>query len=535
MPKIKVSQILFLVLLLFNVGLAVCYLSQKQGWHVDEQYTYGTANSTEGAYLGKHVNSFHEDPFDEVHNHWKKGKDFHDYLTVQNNEKFDYKNIKENLKISVHPPLYFWLLHTICSLTPDVFSKWQAGSINIVAFLLLLLMFYKLSKLFINDEYMAMVPVFLWGFSEVGLATVLFLRMYTLQTLFTVCLLYEVSKMLIENVADKKRLFLIFLYATLGNLTQFSSLVFAFILTAVSDTVLLWRKNWKMLVLFSAMMLLSVAALVALFPETLSILLYSKDGAEIHARFSGVKWLHLLFYFLYGNQSVFGVYAYYLFHVESKYFILVLLALALMVIRQKEKKTSSAFGVLIAVIILLTFYLAIFMPKNNMGGVRYYMLLMPVAALLTVSLAEKLLKALKLSSQLTAGICFVLVFILSVNVCWRKCPYSVSLTEETLALTEKLENKNIMVRSQNRPFNDAIHVYTKAKKVYLADTETNAPIEQALNEADYVLVFNNYPFDKSFFAAVKVRPLESAMVNRVRYVSPFRVGIVNFDLYEVIK
>lgn len=220
----------FFVFLVLNIGVVMFHYTQKDGFHVDEIFSFAHANSTQGAFLAPAVEShFYEKDVSVLYNRWFDRKVFHDYITVQPEEQFRYGHIFENLKKSTHSPLYYVLLHTVCSFFPDTFSKWLGAGLNVVIWGLLLFMTFRLAKLLLDDEFLALLTVMFYAFSEAGIDTVLFIRMYVLQTLFAVCLIYETVKMLKENQADNKRLFLIFLYSSLGMLTQYSSLVFSFL------------------------------------------------------------------------------------------------------------------------------------------------------------------------------------------------------------------------------------------------------------------------------------------------------------------
>ena len=71
---------------------------------------------------------------------WKLSSDEHtpgtsvydDYMKVQNGQRFDYVNVWRNQTNDVHPPLYYALIHTICSVFPNKFSKWFAAGINVI-------------------------------------------------------------------------------------------------------------------------------------------------------------------------------------------------------------------------------------------------------------------------------------------------------------------------------------------------------------------------------------------------------------------
>ena len=62
-------------------------------------------------------------------------------------DRFDYAQVYENQIIDAsHPPLYYALVHTVCSFFPGVFSKWLAYSINVLAMAGILIMLYKIGR-----------------------------------------------------------------------------------------------------------------------------------------------------------------------------------------------------------------------------------------------------------------------------------------------------------------------------------------------------------------------------------------------------
>ena len=125
MKKVNFFYIISIFLLFLNVGIVIYYYNLKTSFHVDELFSYGHANSSNGAYLVDGLNSGLRKKRIETYltNRWFDGQIFHDYLTVQSEEQFNYKHIFKNLEVGVHPPLFYILLHTICSFNPNIFSK----------------------------------------------------------------------------------------------------------------------------------------------------------------------------------------------------------------------------------------------------------------------------------------------------------------------------------------------------------------------------------------------------------------------------
>ena len=536
------ARILFVLLFLFNIGLAGYYINHKEGFFMDELWSYGHANSSQGAFLSQDIDSHFTHYKTGLHEHWINGKVFHDYLTTQKDEQFSYGHIIKNLQKSVHPPLFYYLLHTVCSFMPDKFSPWQAGAINLFFFMLTLLVFYKFSRLFIKDEYLAMAPVFLWGFSNIGLATCVFLRMYAMQTFFAVCLIYEVSKMLLENEADNKRLFLIFLWATLGNLTQFSSLVFAFFTALLADIVLCRRKNLNAFISFSVVMLFSVGVLFAVYPEAYDVLRYSKRGVESYQywHFIFTQPLSQSMAFL-GRKNIiaFGLYFSELFNIQTLGAMLITGVFFLLMLLFVFKKINSVFFVPFFVFILTTIYLAICMTYDLGMTSRYHMMLMPIAALIIVYLFSLLLTQFKVPTKVMTTLVAGFVLCLTLSTDFKTNMYRIPINEETRVYLPKLAGKNILIVSDIPAFFENALMFSKAKAVYFAKPPVIG--KDVLKKADYMLITNNVAWDYvplgknkvCFMCAPAPKPLDEDFAKQLKFKAPYRSGVVNFDLYEV--
>lgn len=175
------------------------YGTQTTGWHSDEIWSYGLANS----YYDPYIYMTPEQDYYKNVDEWITGDTFRDYLTVDENHRFAYGSVTYNMKQDMHPPLFFWLLHTICSFFPGQFSRWYGYAINFVAFIFIQIYLYLLAKKLLKDDLAALVVVFLFGFSNMALNNILFVRQYSLVTLFGLMMMYYHVKLL-ESVKAKK-------------------------------------------------------------------------------------------------------------------------------------------------------------------------------------------------------------------------------------------------------------------------------------------------------------------------------------------
>lgn len=78
-----------------------------------------------------------------------------EYMTAKKGNRFDFASVWWNQTQDVHPPFYYALLHTVCSLLPGTFSKWYAGMINMMFAIFTLYVLRKTVWLMSSDDFFA--------------------------------------------------------------------------------------------------------------------------------------------------------------------------------------------------------------------------------------------------------------------------------------------------------------------------------------------------------------------------------------------
>ena len=129
----KRNWYLILGMLLLVQLIAIFYFgSKKAGFHYDEYYSYYSSNVSIGLV-----------PTDRE---WKPGSEIADEFRVLPGQRFQYGTVTRMQTYDVHPPFYYLLLHTVCSLFPGRFSKWSGIGLNIVLFVLSWSVLAKLTR-----------------------------------------------------------------------------------------------------------------------------------------------------------------------------------------------------------------------------------------------------------------------------------------------------------------------------------------------------------------------------------------------------
>ena len=268
-----------LLLLVSAVFLGLSFL--KSGFYVDEIYSYGHSNSSVGAYFEKYFYNKSQASYkDEFHHQWLDGVLFHRWLTVQENERFDYANIGENLKQSVHPPLFYYLLHTVCSFVPEGFHKAMGLGLNFIILGLLFYWFYRLAEKVFSDENKALAVTAFFMFAPLVLEMQIYIRMYLLEMALMTGLWWQTMLFLDDEKIAYKRLLFIFGLAVLCFLTHYYALIAVFFLTATVCTVFMIQKKYRKSLVFGASILLSLAAAFLIFRQAYQVLFFSDRGME---------------------------------------------------------------------------------------------------------------------------------------------------------------------------------------------------------------------------------------------------------------
>ena len=100
------------------MAAAIYFCIQKSGFHADEYYSYYSTELTKGLNVPE--------------NGWMQHDDYYDEFRVLKGEGFRYGLVKQIQSWDVHPPMYYWVLHTVCSMFPGTFTKWTGLGINLI-------------------------------------------------------------------------------------------------------------------------------------------------------------------------------------------------------------------------------------------------------------------------------------------------------------------------------------------------------------------------------------------------------------------
>lgn len=305
------EKILLVVLLALSLLTMAYFGSQKEGYHVDEVYSYGLANSEYLPFMhfGGHDYDVKEwmmeygagESFGDLFRNlwkdfqilrecdfqwqssviyqdyliaqansadtrtaaWLPGQAYQDYVAVSESNTFNYASVYYNQRGDVHPPLYYMILHTVCSFFQGIFSPWFALGINMVFLLLMLVILYHMTKAYLGGRTVALAVVAVTGLSCGIMTTAMYLRMYALMTLMVIACCAVHLKIYSEDFRLKGKNAVLLVLAVLGGyMTHYYFVLYAIGIAAVFAVVTAVHRRWR--ALFKYILLLILAAGIGL-------------------------------------------------------------------------------------------------------------------------------------------------------------------------------------------------------------------------------------------------------------------------------
>ncbi len=301
------------LLSVFIVVVLCIICSTKAGYNVDELYSFGLANHQ---YEGDISPSIEEGV---IYSGWQL---WQEYLTVSEGHAFDYENVWENQAADVHPPLYYALIHTICSFFPSSYSIWMGLTLNIALAVIVFWQMVWLFDYFIHDRRLAIAFALLFLFSMGFVNNVAFIRMYVLLTVWTNALVMLFCR---YSPRDEGRCYYSLLIVILsgGMMTQYYFLIFACFLCLAYGILLIKEKRWKKLLLSVCSAFVSFCIATALFEPMWTQIFSGYRGTQSFDNLTEKNlWESLQIFLKKINLEVYG----------NLFLILVLLAVLLRVI-----------------------------------------------------------------------------------------------------------------------------------------------------------------------------------------------------------
>lgn len=278
------------------VILMIFVLFSKANLHVDEVYTYLLANSACNSAL-----------FDDGVRYEPTENVFRDNLTVNDSRRFDYGNVWKYQENDSHPPLYYALIHTVCSFFPDNFSIWYAGVINVIFALLMLFSARRMILLLTGSKLIRDLLSAAFILSAGFLSAISFLRMYIMAMFFVTW----ISCLIIREIGKESSWrFYVSIYFSLlfASLTHYYCIAYVAFLSITFGIYLVTARKWKAIGAYCGTVIASLASASLIFPPMLRNIFFSNRGRDtINNLIIGTDPIErLVKYYSLLNQQLFG-------------------------------------------------------------------------------------------------------------------------------------------------------------------------------------------------------------------------------------
>lgn len=289
----------FLILLCLQILLLVYFGNRKTGFHEDEYYSYYSTNRTAGLF--------------EPDREWVERDTFRNEFVVLEGERFRYGLVATVQAWDVHPPFFYFLLHTVCSFFPGVFSKWLGIGVNMAAFVIhFILLTWLAFMVGGKNKKLAFAVAAVYGCNAAAVSGVMFIRMYEWLSVFVLLCACLHVKAALKDGGNKKS-FLLPLMAVnyFGFLTQYYYIIFLAFMGGGFCLWSLWKnRKWKDCILYGAACGFSLLLAVASYPACLSHIFrgYRGTGAVSEFLDTANTWGRLGFFAGLLNEYLFNGY-----------------------------------------------------------------------------------------------------------------------------------------------------------------------------------------------------------------------------------
>lgn len=476
------TRYLLIVICIMQLAVAVFYGSKKSWLFTDEVFSYASANHAEGVYVD----------FPEYE--WQDEQWYIDYMSAESGHRFEYSVPYRNQIYDVHPPLFYFFLHTSCSLIPGDFSYWAGIGWNILFFLGCSVLLYLLGIVVFRNSNCGLLAALLFSFSYGGLNTVVFIRMYMLLALIMLFHTYIYLKYIEMTEIPAKGYILLGLSLVAGAITQYYFLIFAFFFGIWYTLKFICAKRYTELGRYLFTIIVSAACSLAFFPAMWNHIFMGGRGEEARQNLISISGIvnNLKIMWNYLDSQMF-----------SKMLIPILLGLFILFLLcyRKSRKINKELGFKILQLLFVCAGYFILITKIAPYQIdRYLMPIYPLVYLMIVGSAYKLLSGC-LTIEIAAILCIVGFGGLScVHLLLSEVSYTYeTYTEERRSIAENYGDSYTLYICDKQPIHkyyDVIQVLKEYKGFYyISDTKNTENVEEDMarleDEEQVILYLDN--------------------------------------------
>lgn len=189
--------------------------------------------------------NFFEANYDEFpdNNGWIDAHILKEHYVVEEYDRFNYSSVYYHQRHDVHPPLYYFAVHTFSSLFPGKFSNLHTMMVNLLALLLVDVLLIKLFVLLYGRAEYAIAPFLFLTLMNIMQYLFTLARMYMLLFLFCTWYIYIHAYLSKSEEWKKRDLVKMICCIFLGTLTHYYFYVYAAVLSFLFMIFLCYKKS----------------------------------------------------------------------------------------------------------------------------------------------------------------------------------------------------------------------------------------------------------------------------------------------------
>ncbi len=427
----------YIIVIFVISAVMTFFMTKKEGFHEDEMFSYGSSNyAYDNVYrpYGKEdeTNIFvkekimndniiqnlkyylidHRDVKDETLASiksefvptWRSSDEANDYLTIQPKDALNYGMVYYNQSRDIHPPLFYFLVHTVSIFFVGHFSKYIIFSINLIFMILSL---WTIKNIFekLDKKHLIVPALILYGFSMGAISTVIFQRMYSMLNFFVLMFISANIDIIKKDFdIDKKLWNKLTWIVLLGFWTQYYFCIVAGVV-AVLVLIGVIRKQGKQGAITYILKYLKMAVIgVLLYPLSINHIFFSYRGvgkAEMARGFGEklVEYLNIIGYSF--SVPVLAI---------AICLILLVMAVAVKsVIDKKVDKNALGAGAIIFSVICYVCVIVKVSPElQDANIIRYIMCVLPLIIISILLLIDTVIKNKNVLKYSLVGILLVI-------------------------------------------------------------------------------------------------------------------------------
>ncbi|WP_022763382.1 hypothetical protein [Butyrivibrio sp. AD3002] len=227
------------------------FFNQKMGYYIDETLSFRLANDTltdfttvKDAVLNRNSDELTKDLKELNMDVWYSRDEVLSRYTVLDNEKFHYLNTYLQQAFDVHPPLYYAVIKTLCSIFPKTNLMLIGYIINICFLIITCFLVYKIGVWVFNDSFLSITAMLFYGFSLDFINNSTYYRMYAMLTFWMVLSIFlNVKWFKNKYVNDHKTILVLCLIEYLAMMTQYFALFFCIPIFVINIAFALHQKK----------------------------------------------------------------------------------------------------------------------------------------------------------------------------------------------------------------------------------------------------------------------------------------------------